>query len=117
MIRIRLPEAEARELEAHFRSTQDRKLRDRLQVVLLAHEGRKHQDVAADLRINRRSAQRWLNACCERGLAGLAPRKAKGKEPGIPASLADEIKRWASRGRPSRASTAPTGPTRSWPTT
>jgi transposase len=94
MIRIRLPEAEAQELEALFRRTEDRKLRDRLQIVLLAHKGRKHQDIAADLCVNRRSVQRWLNAYCEGGLAGLVPRKAKGKEPGIPASLADEIKSW-----------------------
>lgn len=94
MIRIRLAEAEAQELEAAFRSTQDRKLRDRLQIVLLAHKGRQHQDIAADLAIHRRSVQRWLNAYCERGLAGLSPRKAPGKEPGIPAAMADEIKRW-----------------------
>jgi len=94
MIRIRLPAAEAQSLEAQFRSTEDRKLRDRLQIVLLAHKGRKHQDIAADLCVNRRSVQRWLNAYLERGLAGLAPGKAKGKEPGIPASLADEIKGW-----------------------
>ena len=94
MIRIRLPEAEAQKVEAEFRSTQDRKLRDRLQIVLLAHKGRKHQDIAADLGLNRRSVQRWLNAYCERGLAGLAPRKARGKDPGIPAAMGDEIKRW-----------------------
>jgi transposase len=94
MIRIRVPETEAKELEAEFRSTADRKLRDRLQIVLLAHKGRKHQDIATDLCINRRSVQRWLNAYLERGLAGLAPSKAKGKEPGIPALMADEIKRW-----------------------
>lgn len=94
MIRIRLPEAEAQRLEAEFCSTQDRKLRDRLQIVLLAHKGRKHQDIAADLSIHRRSVQRWLNAYSERGLAGLTPRKAPGKQPGIPAAMADEIKRW-----------------------
>jgi transposase len=94
MIRIRLPEAEAQMLEAQFRSTQDRKLRDRIQIALLAHEGRKRQDIAADLRINRRSVQRWLNAYLGGGLAGLAPRKPRGKQPGIPASMADEIKRW-----------------------
>jgi transposase len=94
MIHIRLSEAEAQVLEAQFRSTPDRKLRDRLQIVLLAHEGRKHQDIAADLRISRRSVPRWLNAYLESGLAGLAPRKARGKEPSIPAELADEIKRW-----------------------
>jgi transposase len=98
MIRIRLAETEAQQLEAAFRSTQDRKLRDRLQIVLLAHKGRKHQDIAADLAIHRRSVQRWLNAYCERGLDGLAPRKAPGKRPGIPAALADEIKRWVIEG-------------------
>jgi transposase len=94
MIRIRLPEAEVQELEARFRSTEDRKLRDRLQIVLLAHKGRKHQDIAADLCVNRRSVQRWLNSYCEAGLSGLLPRKARGKEPGISPSLADEIKGW-----------------------
>jgi transposase len=94
MIRIRLPEAEAQKLEAAFRSTEDRKLRDRLQIVLLAHRGRRHQHIATDLCINRRSVQRWLNAYLERGLAGLTPSKAKGQEPRIPASMADEIKRW-----------------------
>jgi transposase len=98
MIRIRLPEAEARLLESEFRSTEDRKLRDRLQIVLLAHKGRKHQDIATDLCLNRRSVQRWLNAYCERGLAGLLPGKARGKDPGIPASMADEIKRWVIEG-------------------
>lgn len=94
MIRIRLPEGEAQSLEAQFRSTEDRKLRDRLQIVLLAHKGRKHQDIAADLCVNRRSVHRWLNAYCQGGVAGLMPKKAKGKEPGIPAALADEIKGW-----------------------
>ncbi len=94
MIHIRLPEEEAQKVEAEFRSTNDRKYRDRLQIILLAHKGRQHQDIAADLAINRRSVQRWLNAYCERGLAGLTPRKAPGQTPGIPAAMADEIKRW-----------------------
>src|SRR5262245_3359987 len=98
MIRIRLLEAEAEKLEAEFRSTEGRKLRDRIQIVLLAHKGRKHQDIAADLCISRRSVQRWLNAYRERGRDGLAPRKARGKQPGIPAAMADEIKRRVSEG-------------------
>jgi transposase len=98
MIHLQLPEDEAQKVEAEFRSTADRKYRDRLQIVLLAHRGRKHQDIAADLSVNRRSVQRWLNAYCERGLAGLTPKKARGKEPGIPASLADEVKRWVIQG-------------------
>ena len=94
MIRIQLPPAEVERLEQVFRSTDDRKLRDRLQVVLLAHRGRPHQDIAADLCISRRSVPRWLNAYLERGLDGLRPRKARGAPGKIPAELADEIKRW-----------------------
>jgi len=94
MIRIRLPEPEVQQIEREFRATDDRKYRDRLQIVLLAHDGRRHRDIAADLRIDRRSVQRWLNAYCERGLDGLKPRKAPGKVAGIPPELADEVKRW-----------------------
>jgi len=98
MIRIQLPPAEVEQLEAAFRSAEDRKLRDRVQIVLLAHKGRKHQDIAGDLCVNRRSVQRWLNAYRERGLDGLVPRKAKGAAGKIPAELAGEIRRWVIEG-------------------
>ena len=94
MIRIRLPESEAEILEAEFRSTPDRKVRDRLQIVLLAHKGRPHQDIAADLGVHRKTVTRWLNAYCDGGLNALRPKKAKGQEPGIPPALADEVKGW-----------------------
>jgi transposase len=94
MIRIRLSEAEVSQLEQEFRSTSDRKLRDRLQIVLLAQRGQPRQDIAAALCVSTRCVTRWLNAWCERGRAGLTPKKAKGKAPTIPATLADEIKRW-----------------------
>src|SRR5262245_53395841 len=94
MIRIHWPQAELEQLEQLFRATPDRKFRDRLPIVLLAHPGRKHQDIAADLAIHRRSVQRWLNAYLERGLDGLRPRSPKGAPGKLPAALADEIKRW-----------------------
>jgi transposase len=94
MIRIQLPQAEIERLEEAFRSTKDCKLRDRLQIVLLAHRGRQHQDIAADLCINRRSVQRWLNAYLERGIQALIPRRAKGAAGKIPVALADTIRRW-----------------------
>ena len=93
MIRIQLPPAEAGQLESLFRATPDRKLRDRLQIVLMAHRGRPRQEIATDLGVNRVSVTRWLHAWCERGLNGLRPRKAKGPAPGIPAAMADEIRR------------------------
>src|SRR5262245_45218425 len=94
MIRIRLPEGEALRLEQQFRQTDDRKLRDRLQIILLAHKGRKHQDIAADLAVAPRTVQRWLNAYLDRGLDGLRRRRAPGAVAKVPAALADEVRRW-----------------------
>jgi transposase len=98
VIRIQLPEAEADRLEAAFRQAADRKTRDRLQIIRLAHRGRKHQDIAADLGITPRTVQRWLNAYLERGLNGLRPRKAKGRESKIPAALGEAVRRWVIQG-------------------
>jgi transposase len=94
VIRIKLSDREADRLEQAFLQTTDRKFRDRLQIVRLAHRGRPHQDIAADLGMTPRTVQRWLNAYLERGLDGLKPRKARGREPAIPSHLAHEIRRW-----------------------
>lgn len=94
MIRVHLPDDELQRLEQAFRGTDDRKLRDRLQIVLMAHRGRPHQDIAADLGLSTRTVPRWLNAYLERGLDGLTPRKAKGAPPRVPAGLADELRQW-----------------------
>src|SRR5215467_12881574 len=98
MIRINLPEAEVQRLEALFQDAADRKLRDRLQIVLMAHRGRPRQDIACDLGIHRRSVTRWLNAYCDGGLDALRPRKAKGAAARIPDALADEVRRWVIEG-------------------
>jgi transposase len=94
MIRMQLPSAEAERLDALFRSTEDRKLRDRLQIVLMAHRGRARQDIATDLGVHRKTVTRWLHAYCDGGLEGLQPRKAKGQPSKIPQALADEVRQW-----------------------
>ena len=94
MIRVQLPPAEAERLDALFRSTEDRKFRGRLQIVLMAHRGRARQDIAADLGVHRKTVTRWVNAYCDRGLDGLRPGKAKGTPGKIPKTLADEVRRW-----------------------
>jgi len=94
MIRIHLPPAEVERLETCFRSADDRKLRDRLQIVLMAHRGRPHQDIAADLGVHRKTVTRWLNAYCDGGLAALRPKTAPGKPGHLPACLADDLRRW-----------------------
>ena len=92
MIRIQLPEAQAQGLEQLFRATDDRKLRDRLQIVLMAHRGRKHPDIATDTGTTPRSVQRWLNAYLSGGLDQLRPRKAKGAKPKLTADLAPVLR-------------------------
>jgi transposase len=94
MIRIQLPATEADRLEALFRTTPDRKLRDRLQIVLMAHRGRPRHAIAADLGVDRRTVTRWLNAYCDAGLAGLQPKKAPGRPGKIPKSLTDTVRQW-----------------------
>ena len=86
------------QLEQEFRAAPDRRFRDRLQIVLLAHRGQSRKDIAAALCVSTRCVSRWLSAWCERGQAGLTPKKAKGKAPGIPAAMAAEIKRWVING-------------------
>jgi transposase len=98
MIRIQLPPSEAERLDTVFRSTADRKLRDRLQIVLMAHRGRARHDTATDLGVHRKTVTRWLNAYCAGGLDGLRPRKAKGKPGKIPPALADDLRRWVIEG-------------------
>ncbi len=98
MIRIHLSEAEAQRLEQAFRSATDAKLRDRLQVVRLAHRGRPRHEIADQLGLSTRSVQRWLNAYLERGADGLALRRAPGAKGHIPAALAGEIRRWVIEG-------------------
>jgi transposase len=94
MIRIQLPPTEAEGLDGLFRTTDNRKLRDRLQIVLMAHRGRARQDIATDLGVHRKTVTRWLNAYCSGGLNGLQPRKAKGQPSKIPAALAEDVRRW-----------------------
>jgi transposase len=98
MIHIHLPEDEVRSLEATFRTATDRRLRDRLQIILMAHRGRPHSHIADDLGVSRRTIPRWLNAYLDSGLDGLLPRKAKGAAPKVPARLAEEIKSWVEEG-------------------
>jgi transposase len=98
VIRIQLSDREAGQLEQAFLQATDRKFHDRLQIIRLAHRGRPHQDIAADLGITPRTVQNWLNRYLEQGLAGLKPRTAKGQPPAIPAHLAADVRRWVIEG-------------------
>jgi len=94
MIRVNLPAADVERLERTFRTTSDAKLRHRVQVVLMAHRGRPHGDIATDLACSRSSVQRWLNAYLTCGLDGLTPRKAPGAKPKLTPDLAPLVRQW-----------------------
>ena len=94
MIRISLPDGEVTRLEEVVRTTADAKLRHRAQIVLMAHRGRRHPDIAADTGTSHRSVTRWLNAYLDGGLDALRPRKAKGAAPKLTADLAPLLRQW-----------------------
>ena len=94
MIRIQLSKPAQSSLERAFRTVNDRKLHDRLQIIRLAHRNRPHQDIAHDLGITPRTVQRWLNAYLERGLEGLRVRKAPGATPKLTDDLASVLRQW-----------------------
>jgi transposase len=98
VIRISLPPEESQRLDQLYRQETDPKVKDRIQIVRLAQRGRPHQDIAQDLAITPRTVQRWLNAYLDKGFDGLRRRKAKGRQPAIPDTLADEIRRWVIQG-------------------
>ncbi|WIG94545.1 helix-turn-helix domain-containing protein [Myxococcus sp. SDU36] len=84
MSRLQLTEEQGSELAACFRTTEDRRLRDRCQAVLMAARGRPQQQIAEDLGTTVRNVQRFLARCRARGLDGLKIQWAPGKTPLIP---------------------------------
>lgn len=94
MIRIQLTEPEVEGLGRVLRDTDDAKLRHRVQIVLMAHRGRPHPQIAADTGTSQRSVQRWLNAYLDGGLDRLRPRKARGATPRLTEALAPTLRQW-----------------------
>ena len=94
MIRIHLSDQDARLIEDEYRQAKDAAYRDRRQIVLMAHRGRPHPQIAADTGPSQRSVQRWLNAYLDGGLDRLRPRKAKGATPKLTEDLAPTLRQW-----------------------
>jgi transposase len=98
MLKPILSEHERRLLKDTFKTTPDRRLRDRCQAILMADRGRSHHHIAADLAISTRTLQRWLNAYQAQGLDGLTIQWAPGRPPFIPETLVPEILTWIKQG-------------------
>jgi transposase len=98
MIRLKLNKRQVLELQRVFNQTSDLKLRRRTQILLMFDRGRSRRQIVADVGVCDRTITRWLNIYIDRGLAGLVPRKAPGKPPCIPESIAPQIARWVIEG-------------------
>src|SRR5712692_10485026 len=79
MLRITLSAGEQAGLEQTFKTTADRRVRDRCQAVLMAHRGRKRKAIADDLGVHRTTVKKWLEQYRARGVEGLRVQRAPGK--------------------------------------
>jgi transposase len=81
-----------------LKTTPDRRRRTRDQAMLMASRGRRHRQIAEDLRLSGRTLQRWLHAYQAQGLAGLKLRWVSGRTAKIPEAMAPEILTWVQAG-------------------
>ncbi|RKH50075.1 helix-turn-helix domain-containing protein [Corallococcus aberystwythensis] len=98
MSRLELSEEQRGELEACFRTTEDRRLRDRCQAVLMTARSRPQQQIAEDLGTTARNIQRFVARYRAGGLEGLRIQWAPGKTPLIPEELGPTILDWIRQG-------------------
>jgi transposase len=98
MYRIVLTPREEEELEQTFKTTSDRRLRNRCQAVLMAARGRARHVIAQDLGVHRTTVRLWLHGYRERGLQGLRIQWAPGPPQRIPEALAPTIVAWVKGG-------------------
>lgn len=98
MQRIRLTATEQTHLEQTFKTTEDRRLRDRCQAVLMASRGRKRQTIAQDLGVHRTTVRLWLKQYQAQGMAGLSIHWAPGQPRRIPETWAPTLQAWVHDG-------------------
>ncbi len=89
---------EAENLEQVFKSTEDRRLRDRAQALLMLHRGRSQADVAADLAVDERTVRRWVARWRAGGAEGVRIRWAPGAPPLIQGPAVKDVMDWVRKG-------------------
>ena len=98
MQRIQLTGPDQAQLEQIFKTTADRRLRDRCQAVSMANRGRQRQTIAQDLGGHRTTVRRWLKHSHERGVEGLQRHWAPGQPRRLPQTLGPTIQAWVKAG-------------------
>src|SRR5262249_25509380 len=95
---IQLNKQQDRELSHTFKTTADKRLRDRCQAVRLAAQGQTQAQVAQALCVSERSVRRWLRSYRQKGTQGLVINWAHGQPALIPESVAPLIQQWVVQG-------------------
>ena len=98
MTNLDLSNREIEELEQAFKTTEDRRLRDRAQAILMVSRGRSQPEVAMDLGVHERTVRRWLEAWRQGGVEGLRIHWPKGAPARIAGELAEEVITWVLKG-------------------
>lgn len=98
MIQITLSPETREKLVETFKTTLDRRLRDRCQAILMKADKRSQTAIANDLHVERRTVYNWLTAYVTGGLEALTITWGPGKQAFIPARLGDTIRDWVKRG-------------------
>jgi transposase len=98
MTHLDLSGREIKELEHIFKSTEDRRLRDRAQAMLMLHRGQSQPQVAVDLAVDERTVRRWVERWRADGVEGLRIRWPPGASPLISEPLTQEIVDWVRKG-------------------
>jgi transposase len=98
MIQIELSSAARQQLIATFKTTEDRRVRDRCQAVLMKADNRKQTAIAQDLQVERRTIYHWLTAYTTGGIDALKIAWGPGKPPLIPAKMGGTIQEWVKHG-------------------
>jgi transposase len=98
MIRIALTTDQREQLIETFKTTEDRRLRDRCQGVFMKADKRTQRAIAKDLPVERRTIYNWLVHYQAGGLDALKIQWGPGKTALIPASLVSTIQQWVKQG-------------------
>jgi CENP-B N-terminal DNA-binding domain. len=98
MRRIRLTATEQAHLEQLCKTTNDRRLRDRCQAIVMAHRGRKRKTIAQDLGVHRTTVRLWLKQYDEQGVEGIQIHWGPRQRGRIPETLAPTIQEWVKAG-------------------
>jgi hypothetical protein len=119
MITLTLSKSECQQLEATFKTTTTRRLRERCQAILMADRKRRYYQIAQDVGVSPRTVQHRRNAYAHGGLEGLTIQWASGRVPHIPAEFIPSPR--SSPGSPrdllAVACTVRTEPMPNWPRT